>query len=177
MDKEQESKSWRSYRDDVVASVLMGFGGGTANVALRAAKFYAENMLSSAPASKTREVALRMFYFSVSVAAIALDYITSQSAFQPIAQRKADLEDILRFGTDPSDTKRRLNLVLELVRSYLPNGAATASQLRARIDDASKAFPADIIAEVCALERAAHETKLPSLSELSNDASGPIRSD
>jgi hypothetical protein len=105
--KEQEGKSWRSNRDDVVASVLMGFGGGTANVALRAAKFYAENMLSSAPASKTREVALRMFYFSVSVAAIALDYITSQGAFQPLAQRKADLEDILRFGTDPSHTKRK----------------------------------------------------------------------
>ncbi len=184
VDKEHESKLWRSTRDDLVASVIMGFGGGTINVALRAAKFYADQALSSAPSSRTREVAQRMFYFSLAFAAISLDFIASRSAFQPISQRKADLEETLRFGTDPDETKRRLGLAFELVRGYLPNGPATANQLRSRIDDATKQLPVDIIADVVMkmagkghlfevgriFERAAHEKVLPAISDLGTDA-------
>jgi hypothetical protein len=184
IDKEQESRSWRTTRDDFHSSVLTGFGGGSANVALRSAHFYAENTLSSAPASKTRELALRMFYLATSLAAIALDYVVAQSAFQPIEQRKADLEDVLRFGTDPRESKKRLSLALELIRSYLPNGTATANQLRSKIDGASRVIPADILSEVAVrmttkghlfeaarvLERAAHERTLAGLSGLSTDA-------
>jgi len=171
MDKEHETKLWRSNRDDVVASVIMAFGGGTVNVALRATKFYADHILSSAPGSRTRETAQRMFYFALAFAAISLDFISARSAFQPIAQRKADLEDTLKFGSDPDETKRRLSLAFDLVRQYLPNGSATANQLRGRVNDATKSMPVDIVSDVVTklagkghlfevakvLERAAHE--------------------
>lgn len=184
MDKEHESKLWRSTRDDVVASVIMAFGGGTANVALRAAKFYAEQALSSAPGSRTREIAQRMLYFALAFAAISLDFISARNAFQPIAHRKADLEDTLRFGTDPDETKRRITLAVDLVRGYLPNGPAISNQLRSKIDAATAQMPVDIIADVVmkmagkghlfeagrTLERAAYEAQVPALSALTTDA-------
>ena len=124
IDKEHESKQWRTHRDDLVASLLMGFGGGTANLALRSAKFFVEPAQLAANGSEAREFAHRMFYFALSFAAIALDYVSAKSAFQPIDQRKLELEDVLRFGTDPDETKKRLTLALQLVRGYLQNGAA-----------------------------------------------------
>ena len=148
IDKEHEGKEWRAHRDDLVASVIMGFGGGTANVALRSARFFVEQAQSAANGSKMREAAHRMFYFALSFAAIALDYVAAKNAFQPIGQRKSDLEDVLRYGTDPDETKKRLTLALQLVRRYLPNGSAIANQLRSRIDDETKMMPVDIIADV-----------------------------
>jgi hypothetical protein len=184
MDKEHESKLWRGNRDDVAASVIMGFGGGTANVGLRAAKFFAEHALASAPNSTTRVIAQRMLFFSIALVGVGLDFIAAQSEFQPLTKRKADLEDTLRYGANPDESKRRLSLASELVRGYLPNGAAIASQLRSRIDDATKAMPVDIIADVVikmagkghlfeaarALERAAYEKLLSGFSDLGTDA-------
>ena len=106
LDREHETKKWRLTRDEVVASVIMGFGGGTANVALRSAKFFAEQAQASSHRSAKRVFAQRMFYFTLSFAAIALDYVAAKNAFQPIADRRSDLEDVLRFGTDPDETKR-----------------------------------------------------------------------
>jgi len=184
MDKEHETKLWRSNRDDVVASVIMGFGGGTANVALRAANFYVEHLLSSPPGSTTRETAQRMLYYTLSFAAIGLDYIAARSAFQPLVERKATLEDTLRFGTNPEETKKRLALALDLVREYLPNGSVLANQLRSRIEETTKAMPVDIVADVVikmagkghlfeaarALELSAHMKNLVALPDLGNDA-------
>lgn len=184
IDKEHEGKQWRSHRDDLVASLITGFGGGTANVALRSAKFFVEQAQSAADGSKMRETAQRMFYFALSFGAIALDYVAARSAFQPIGQRKSDLEDVLRFGTDPDETKKRLTLALQLMRVYLQNGGGVANQLRSRIEDETKAMPVDIIADVVIkmagkghlfeagreLERAAHERSVPGLAELSIDA-------
>jgi hypothetical protein len=184
IDREHESKQWRSHRDDLVASVIMAFGGGTANVALRAARFFVEQAQSAADGSTMREIGQRMFYFSLAFAAIALDYVAAKSAFQPVEQRKSALEDVLRFGTDPDETKKRLALALQLVRGYLPNGTAVANKLRSRIEDETKVMPVDIIADVVVkmagkghlfeagrvLERAAHEETLPKLADLSVEA-------
>jgi hypothetical protein len=184
MDKEHESKQWRSTRDELVASVIMAFGGGTANVALRAAKFYGEQALSSAPGSRTRETAQRMLYLSLSFAAISFDFISARNAFQPLAQRRADLEDTLRFGTDPQETKKRISLAVDLVRGYLPNGPAVSNQLRAKIDEATAIMPVDIMAEVVmkmagkghlfevgrTFDKAAYDVQLPALADLGTDA-------
>jgi hypothetical protein len=184
IDKEHEGKLWRTHRDDLVASVIMGFGGGTANVALRSIKFFIEQAQSTVDGSSMHEVARRMFYFALSFAAISLDYVAAKNAFQPTEQRKSDIEDVLRFGTDPQETKRRLALSLQLLRNYLHNGGGIANQLRSRIDDETKAMPVDIVADVVVkmagkgqlfeaarvLERAAHERNVPGLTELSVDA-------
>jgi hypothetical protein len=184
MDKEHESKLWRSMRDDVVASVLTAFGGGTANVALRAAKFYGEQALSSAPGTRTCEAAQRMLYLSLSFAAISLDFTSARAAFQPISQRRAELEDTLRFGTDPQESKRLIALAVDLVRGYLPNGPAVSNQLRGKIDEATAVMPVDILAEVVmkmagkghlfdvgkTFDKAAYDTQAPALADLGTDA-------
>ena len=90
----------------------------------------------------------------------------------------------MRYGDDPGETRTRIDLAMDLVRSFLPNGAAAANQLRERVAAASGEVPADIIVEVVAkmawkghlfeaardFDRAAHHRDLPPFAALSTDA-------
>lgn len=184
LDREHETKKWRSTRDEMIASVLMGFGGGTANVALRSSKYFAEQALAATDGSLMREYAQRMFYFSLAFVAISLDFVSAKSAFQPLSERRAHLEDILRFGIDPDETKRRLSLAMDLVRNYLANGSSLANQLHAKIDDQTKSIPVDIISDAVMklssnghlfdvaklLEKSANSKSVPSVADLGVEA-------
>ena len=40
----------------------------------------------------------------------ALDFVAAQTAFQPADRRKQELEDAVRYGDDPGETKTRIDL-------------------------------------------------------------------
>ena len=184
VDRQHESKVWREQINDVLAGLLTSFGGGGANIALRAARFYAEQSLAASPGSIVSEVAIRLFYLSAALAAVGLDFVAAQTSFQPSERRRTDVENAVRFGSDHDETKNRLELAIQLARQYLPNGNAIANQLTDKIISASNAIPADIIAEVVSkmvgkgslfeasrsLESASHLRDLPGFGELSAEA-------
>jgi hypothetical protein len=183
-DRNRDSKKWRTHMHDTLAALLTSFGGSSANVALRSASYFADQVLTATPASPTCQLATRAFYLSVSAAAIGLDYVVAQAAYQPADRQQLEVEDTVRYGSDHAETKRRLDLALQVARQYLPNGAAQANQLREKIASDTEAFQADVIAEVAlkmgrsgrlfdaarALEMAAHLRRLPSYSSLSAEA-------
>lgn len=184
IDRQRESKAWRQHMHDMLAALLTSFGGSGANVALRAAGFFASQSLSAAPSSASSILALRLFYLAAACAAAGLDYVAAQSSFQSADRRLQDIEDSIRYGTDHDETKNRLDIALELARQYLPNGAALANQMREKIAAASEAVPADMIAEVVAklvgrgalfeaaraLEAAAHANPIPAFGALPTEA-------
>lgn len=183
-DRHRDSKKWRAHIHDTLAALLTSFGGSGANVALRSASYFAEQVQTATSASVTQQLATRLFYLSVAAAAVGIDYAVSQSAYQTPDRQQQEIEDTVRFGSDHMETKRRLDYALEITRQYLPNGVAQANQLREKITSAEEEVRADVIAEVALkmghtgtlfnaakdLEMAAYLRQLPAFSSLSNDA-------
>ncbi|EMD9441690.1 hypothetical protein VXE32_005746 [Burkholderia cepacia] len=183
-DRNRDSKRWRTHLHDTLAALLTTFGGSSANVGLRSAGYFADQILTTASASPASQLATRAFYLSVSAAAIGLDYVVAQTAYQATDRQQQEVEDAVRYGSDHAETKRRLDLALQVARQYLPNGAAQANQLREKIASDTEAFLGDVIAEValkmgCSgslfdaarnLEMAAHLRYLPAYSSLSTEA-------
>lgn len=183
-DRHRDSKRWRANMNDTLAALLTSFGGSGANVALRSASYFADQVLTAAPTSATRQLATRLFYLSASAAAVGLDFVVSQAAYQSLDKQQQEVEDTVRYGSDHAETKRRLDLALQVTRQYLQNGAAQANQLREKIASDTAAVLADVIAEVALkmgragnlfnaardLEMAAHLRQVPPFSSLSNDA-------
>lgn len=183
-DRNRDSKEWRVHMHGTLAALLTSFGGSSANVALRSASYFADQVLTATPASPTCNLATRAFYLSASAAAIGLDYVVAQAAYQSADRQQSEVEDTIRYGSDHAETKLRLELALRVTRQYLRNGAAQANQLRERIASDTEAFQADVIAEVALkmgrtkslfdaardLEMAAHLRRLPSYSSLSAEA-------
>lgn len=183
-DRHRDSKKWRAHLNDTLAALLTSFGGSGANVALRSAGYFVDQLLTAAPGSTAGELATRLFYLCVSIAAVGLDYVASQASYQSADRQQQEVEDTVRYGSDFAETKRRLDLALQVTRQYLPNGAAQANQLQEKIAADTDAVLADVIAEVALkmsragalfkaardLEIAAHLRELPPLPSLSNDA-------
>lgn len=183
-DRNRDSKKWRTHLHDTLAALLSSFGGSSANVALRSAGYFADQVLTAAPGSPTCQLAARGFYLSVAAAAIGLDYVVAQAAYLSADRLQLEVEDTVRYGSDHAETKRRLDLSLQVVRQYLPNGAAQANQLREKIASDTEDFQADVIAEVALkmgrtgslfdaardLEMAAHLRHFPAYSSLSTEA-------
>jgi hypothetical protein len=183
-DRHRDSKKWREHLHDTLAALLSAFGGSGANIALRSAGYFADQVLTASSTSPSRELATRLFYLTVSAAAVGLDYVASQTAYQLVDKQQQDVEEVVRYGSDHVETKRRLELALQVTRQYLPNGPALTSQLREKIASDSEAIPADVIAEVTLkmthvgalfqaardLEMAAYLRNVPAFVSLSAEA-------
>lgn len=181
-DRHRDSKKWRTHLHDTLASLLTAFGGSSANVALRSANYFSDQVLTAAPGSPTCQLAARAFYLSLSAAAIGLDYVVAQAAYLPADRAQIEVEDTVRYGSDHAETKRRLDLAVKVARQYLGN--AQASQLREKIAADTEGFQADVIAEVALkmgrsgslfeaaihLELATHLRQFPTYSSLSTAA-------
>ncbi len=184
VDKNREAKDWRAQLDDALASLLTSFGGSSANIALRAARFFADQLITSQPQSVVSALALRLFYLCAAAAAASLDYVSAQAAFQTVEQRHREIEDVLRFGSDHGETKSRFEVAVRMTRELLPNGMALSNKLRERIDANTAAIPTDIIADVVTkmfskgalfesarqLESAAHMSELGGYADLPPEA-------
>lgn len=183
-DRTREGKKWRNNINDTLAAVLSSFGGGSANTALRSAGFFADQAVATSPGSPLQQLACRLFYLSVATAAVGYDYVVADAAYQAPDRHRQEVEDIIRYGADYSETKRQLHVAEQLVRQYLRDGSVLANQLHEKIATDNEAFPADVIAEVVMkmsptgelvtaakdLELAAHLRELPAYSSLNAEA-------
>jgi hypothetical protein len=179
-DRTREGKKWRNNINDSMAAVLSSFGGGSANTALRSAGFFAEQAMATSPGCSLQQLACRLFYLSVAMAAVGYDHVVANAAYQVPDRQREEVEDIVRYGADYVETKRQLQVAEQLVRQYLTDGSVLANQLHEKIARENEEFPADVIAEVVMkmspagelftaakdLEMAAHMRVLPAYASL-----------
>lgn len=80
---------------------------------------------------KHRPMVMRLFYFTVSLFAIGIDYVLKELSFDDVAQRKRIIDDGLRHGTDrAAGVQRMLDVASGLAEQYLPDGKAAAHRIR-----------------------------------------------
>jgi hypothetical protein len=98
-------------------------------MALRAAGFFAEQTVLAAPKSDQAQVALRGFYSTCAYAAIGLDFVLADLAFQSHEDRRAALITGVRYGnTNVREALMPVRTATVLLGSMPPTAAA--SQLK-----------------------------------------------
>ena len=185
--KVDSSRSSRMVRDAFVAvksAVADRFGPYSANLATDHAHNFARLAVGAHPTSLAAEVFTRLVYFSIGVAAAALDFTSGETALRPHSERVASLSEVIRFGADAKGTEEKLRWVEAAIRDYAPNSAGLGKAIRSAFTDALRAVPAEGLAEVVAkmsssdrlfraardLELAAYAVDLPMFDELLLDA-------
>jgi hypothetical protein len=148
-------------------------------------RFFAGHLTSAHPQSEQAKVALRLTYHTSALAAISLDFILADKAFQSHDDRRAALIGSIRFGhPEGADGLPLISAALGLTRKYAQNGAAVAKQIEYGFYREAERIPAEIIADyitqistsdalfnvACEIERAANSVELPSYDEISKEA-------
>ena len=166
---------------DLKSSIPTGFAASLINIALDHFERIARICVTSHPDSEAARVGGRLAYFCSSLVAASLDFISMEEPFKSFDERRKLLIDAVRFGPDTrSGGMTKLNLAIELVRSYATNGEAIASAIERRVGSEFDRIPAEVIADqsvkmfkqgqifdtACALERACFSKSLPSFDSL-----------
>lgn len=185
VDASRRTSEWRLHLNNARASMIDGIGVRSTNTNLNICKFFGEQVLSAHPRSEHAEVALRLFYFSAALAAISLDYMLADQAFQTQDERRRSIIGSIRFGnSETSALPSPVRAAVALARQYADNGAAVAKQIEHGFFGQADSIPAEIIAEYVAriatletlfdvareIELASMGTRLSSYDEMSNEA-------
>jgi hypothetical protein len=120
-------------------------------MALRVAGFFGEQAVLAAPKSDQAQVALRGFYSACAYAAIGLDFVLAELAFQSHDDRRAALISGVRYGqTNLREALTPVRTAIGLVRQHVSNGGSIAAQVERGFDQQAARVPAEIIAEYVA---------------------------
>lgn len=148
VDKSRKNKEYTEVLRDLKSSIVSVFGANSAVRALDATQFFAKKATEAHPNSDAAKTAGRLAYFSAALAAISLDYIGTDYSFKTKDERRELLTNSIRYGhSEKEDGMSQLNLATELVRQYVPNGAAVASALQQAVDKDLQKVPAEIISD------------------------------
>ncbi|RXH38626.1 hypothetical protein XH99_00660 [Bradyrhizobium nanningense] len=151
VDAARRSVEWRTALLGARSSLLTNFGIHSANMALRVAGFFAEQAILAAPKSDQAQVALRGFYSTSAYAAIGLDFVLADLAFQSHEDRRASLITGVRYGnTNVREALMPIRTAIGLVRQHASNGGSIAAQVERGFDEQAARVPAEIIAEYVA---------------------------
>jgi hypothetical protein len=151
VDAARRNAEWRTALLAARSSLLTNFGIHSANMALRAAGFFAEQTILAAPKSDQAQVALRGFYSTCAYAAIGLDFVLADLAFQSHEDRRAALITGVRYGnTNVREALMPVRTAIGLVRQHASNGGSVAAQVERGFDHQAGRVPAEIIAEYVA---------------------------
>lgn len=151
VDTARKSADWRSAMLAARSSLLTNFGIQSANMALRVAGFFGEQAVMATPKSEQAQVALRGFYSSCAYAAIGLDFVLADLAFQSHEDRRAALISGVRYGhTNAREALTPVRAAIGLVRQHVSNGGSIAAQVERGFDQQAARVPAEIIAEYVA---------------------------
>lgn len=185
VDEGRRSVEWRQNLQDARASLISGLGVQSTNRNLAASAFFAEQSLLAQPRSEQAQVALRLFYLTSALAAISLDYMLADQAFQSQDDRRQSIIGSIRFGeSEVVAALPTIRAAIGLARKYVENGTAAAKQIEYGFYGDADRIPAEIIADYVArisasdavfnvareIERAATSAELLSYDQMSNDA-------
>ncbi|MGO7307004.1 hypothetical protein ACCS91_24260 [Rhizobium ruizarguesonis] len=151
VDSARRSNEWRGGLLAARSALLTNFGIHSANTALRAAGFFAEQAVLAAPGSIQAQVALRGFYSVSSYAAIGLDFVLADLAFRSQDARRAALINGIRYGhTDAAEALATVRTAIGLVRQHAVNGNGVAKQVEKGFEEQAGNVSAEIIADYVA---------------------------
>jgi hypothetical protein len=185
VDESRRSAEWRRSVQDARGSLISGMGVQSTNRNLAASAFFAEQVLSAQPRSEQAQVALRLFYLCSALAAISLDYLLADQAFQSQDDRRKSIISSIRFGqSEALTTPPTIRAAVALARKYADNGTAVAKQIEfgfyGEADRVAAEIIADYVARISAsdalfnvareIERASMSTAIPSYDQLSGEA-------
>ncbi len=184
VDNSRSSRNIRNTVFNLKSSVADRFGPSCANNAIDTAQYFSKLTIEAHPKSLPAQVFTRLVYFSVALAAAALDFASGETALRPSSERLNSLTNAIRFGEDAKSTSDKLRWAEAAIRDFAPNGAGIAEVVRRRFQEALKSVPAEGLAEVvvkmansdrlfraaCDLEQAAYAIDLATFDELSVDA-------
>ncbi|MEO1190417.1 MAG: hypothetical protein AAFY02_01565 [Pseudomonadota bacterium] len=148
VDQSRKSRNLFESMDNLKGSVANSFGPSLINIALDSFARAAYSAVTSHRDSAAARTSGRLAYFSASVAAAALDYVSVEEPFKSTEERLEIFKNAVRFGSASRDAgTERIRLAAALVRRYASNGPAIAATIeRSALADFEK-IPAEIIAE------------------------------
>jgi len=151
VDKGRHSDEWRHNFHDARASLVFGMGAQSTNRNLAASAFFGEQTLLAQPNSEQAKTGVRLLYFTTALAAISLDYVLADQAFQSQDNRRKSIIGSIRFG-DPEGVPglQTIRAAIGLARKYIENGNAAAKQIEHGFYGEAEHIPAEIIAEYVA---------------------------
>ncbi|WP_273860677.1 hypothetical protein [Photobacterium sp. GSS17] len=117
----------------------------TCNKWLEVSRFFAEQILTK---PSQLEVALRCFYYTLSLLAIGVDYLLRELSFVDNVERTEKLAEGFTYGSKgKSGLNKMLGLSLSLVEQFAEEGPSIARQVKSKISDEFESLPTQIIAE------------------------------
>ncbi|MEZ8844592.1 hypothetical protein AB6E06_23455 [Vibrio splendidus] len=117
----------------------------TCNKWIEVSKFFAEQILTKP--SQT-EVALRCFYYTLSLLAIGIDFLLKELSFVDNVERTEKLAEGFTYGSKgKAGLNKMLGLSLSLVEQFADEGQSVAQQVKMKISDEFESLPTRILAE------------------------------
>ncbi|MBS0041217.1 hypothetical protein KFE26_02675 [Shewanella sp. M16] len=112
---------------------------------LEVSRFFAEQILTKPSQLK---VAIRCFYYSISLFCIGVDFVLKELSFLDHDNRVSKLVEGFTFGTKGRNgVAKMLSLSLSLVEQFAPEGKAISSQVRTKVMADFDSLPTNILGE------------------------------
>ncbi|MHA7969685.1 hypothetical protein [Rhizobium sp. CAU 1783] len=148
VDVDRGSSEWRDALLAPRAAMLSSFGIHSANTALRAVGYFGEQAIFASPKSPQAQVALRGFYSTCALAAVALDQVLADLAFRSRDERRDALVSGIRYGnTDPREALSTVRAAVALIRQHTTNGNGLAKMVERGFEERANQVPAETIAD------------------------------
>jgi hypothetical protein len=139
------ASGWRARLEMAKSVVLNGLSYSGINFWLEEARYFAEQAITVQGHADT---AMRALYLTVSLIAIAIDYVLKDLAFVDPKERLATIGDGLRYGAEgKAGTRRILDVATGLVERYAAGGRAAATRIRQELFSELGSLQTDILAE------------------------------
>ena len=184
VDRSRRSRALTSLREDLLKSILEGFGPASAVRSLACFTKLCQLTVESHPNSEAAQFSGRLAYLTAAIACESLDLISMEAAFRTLEEKYELLVNAIRYGaTDRNEGLRNVNLALELIRQYSP-AANVSNAVDSAVHKDLDRIPAEIIAEQSSriiqtsdlfevgrqLERACYSRAAPNFDALETDA-------
>ncbi|WP_235039901.1 hypothetical protein [Vreelandella profundi] len=122
-----------------------GIGFDACNQWMEVSRFFAEQVLTK---PSQREVALRCFYYSLSLFSVGVDFILKELSFLDHDERMNKLVEGFTYGSmGRNGVTKMLSTSLSLVEQFAPEGKAVSSLVRAKVIADFESLPTNVIGE------------------------------
>jgi hypothetical protein len=147
-DREARNHLLQDARIDILSSVSEGFGAPSLVRALEGFANLASAVVAYHPGSQGARSAGRLAYLAAAISCQSLDFVSIDTAFRTLEERREHLVSAVRLGALSSEEgKRQLRLAMALVEKYAVGGRAAANSIEIALNRDLGMIPAEIIAD------------------------------